>query len=132
MTAPLQICSAAGRMDRDFLTPSPVSFLRRQPAPTPGSVPPEFKWVSVKMEVTTWVITITLSMVGLGVWNGGTKLADLTNAIKSLSVNDTKQDQTNEKQDREIRALETLLARQQGYLEQILNAVESNGRRIPR
>lgn len=106
-----------------------ILFRRQRPFAS-NAVPPEFRWVSVRMEVTTWAITITLSLIGLGVWNGGKKIASLTAAVNSVRLNDTKQDQINEKQDTQIRDLEISMVKQQVYLERILGAVESNGRKI--
>ncbi len=108
-----------------------MNFFQRQPTPAPNSVPPQFKWVAVKMEVTTWLITITLSMIGLGVWSAGHQLKDLVNAVGAIKANDEKQDLTNYKQSNKIQELELALAKHQGYLERILDAVESNGRKIP-
>ena len=84
------------------------------------------------MGVATWLATITLSMVGLGVWNVGTKIAELSNAVRSIVANDMRQDEKNQEQDTQIRTLETSLAKQQGYLEQILEAVRSGERRMTR
>jgi septal ring factor EnvC (AmiA/AmiB activator) len=71
-------------------------------------------------------------MIGLGIWNAGSKITDLVYAVNTVQKNDGKQDQVNERQDQQIKTLEVTLAKQQGYLERILDAVQDNGKRIGR
>lgn len=100
------------------------------PDPDPKDVPPQFKWAADRMAISTWLVITVLSVIGVGIWNGGAKLTDLVYAVTNVKLNDAKQDEINERQDSEINKLELTLAKQQGYLERILDAVESNGRRM--
>jgi hypothetical protein len=105
-----------------------VNFFAREP--NLKEVPPQFKWAADRMAISTWLVISALSVIGLGIWNGGAKLTDLVYAVTSIKINDVKQDETNQRQDSQINRLELSLAQQQGYLQRILDAVESNGRRM--
>lgn len=107
-----------------------MKFFVREPAPKRYEAPPQFRWASVRMDITVWLITGALGVIGLGVWNGGSKITDLGYSMVHMRNNDAKQDQVNIRQDNQIQKLELTLAKQQGYLERILDAVESNGRRM--
>ena len=84
------------------------------------------------MDLTSSLVILLLTVIGGGIWNAGAKLTDLGFSVSVVKTNDAKQDDINEKQDIQIRALETALAKQQGYLEQILEAVRSGERRMTR
>jgi hypothetical protein len=84
------------------------------------------------MDLTSWAVIALLSIIGGGVWSAGTKITDLGFAITTVKANDSKQDEVNQRQDTAISRLEVTLAKQQGYLEQILEAVRSGERRMTR
>ncbi len=84
------------------------------------------------MDLTSSLIILLLTVIGGGIWNAGAKITDLGYSVTVVKTNDSKQDEINRTQDIQIRALETSLAKQQGYLEQILEAVRSGERRMSR
>lgn len=104
----------------------------RQKAPTRrrADTPPKFQWVAVRMELTTWLITGTLSVAALGIWNGAYKIGELAHTVSELVESDARQAATNKAQDGQIRAIEMILSKHQGYLERILEAVRENGRKL--
>jgi hypothetical protein len=103
-----------------------------------NDVPPEFQWAALRMELTTWLVTGSISVLAIGVWNGVYRMGELIHTVSEIVESDVRQEDTNikqqatnEAQDKQIRSIEVTLARHQGYLERILSAVQENGRRIP-
>jgi len=98
-------------------------FATRRPLPSRRNVPPEFEWVQVQMDVTRWAITGVLGIIALGVWSGAMRLNDLGYSMEAAQAADIKHEQTNARQDEDIKKLETSITEHGVYLKQILEEV---------
>ena len=102
-----------------------------------NDVPPEFQWAALRMELTTWLVTGSISILAIGVWNGVYRIGELIHTVSEIVESDARQHETNLKQqaanaaqDKQIRSIELTLAKHQGYLEQILDGVRANSRKL--
>ena len=102
---------------------NPFRF-RRPQSDHKGDVPHQFEWASVQMQVTTWAVTGMLGMIGLGVWTGGTKLTELNYHMDNVQYQTSEQQAINERQDKEIKALQDGIIRQGTILEKISETVK--------
>lgn len=98
-------------------------MFRKAPSTPSGQVPEQFRWMTVRMDLTAWGIITALTLVGLGVWSAGLRLADLSFTVENVVKSHERNGRIDEMQDQRIQSLEVALAKQQGYLEQILAAV---------
>jgi hypothetical protein len=80
------------------------------------------------MDITTWGLITSLTLIGLGVWNTTSRLNDLSFNAQMMKDITAKQEAVNSKQDSDIVELKNLISRQQGVLEEILVAVRRNGK----